>query len=422
MSQPIDTACRILLVLCVLAWPVARAAEAPVQGQASPCVNPGKLEKGLEYWKQQYEKLDQDTYGGKGYTGKTGDLGMWFGWNENRVLMSYLVLFETLGEAKRLDQSVEHIDAMLAKAVDLDHDGFRGWPSQDGKEERCSYNESQAVEPIARFARIVHERPELHAKYLEKAKVYTAYVEQHVVAKWEKGFGLVFREFKDGTGVFSSEEKGHTVSRPHNQYASKMKILLDLYAIQGSRQYLERAEKSARYFKRCLTLVDGQAYHWDYHTCAGEWDYEWPKLGTPGGSWMNGGPEDFSHANTEIGFVVRLNREGRVLDAADMARFAGSLLHLMWNGDEKDPRFNEYIEKGNKHYDTGLIWEWVGLASYDGRLLPLFEKVLGNVLQDREYYKQQVQGKPVAHKAENGGIMLGIARLIEAARVNAAAK
>jgi hypothetical protein len=50
MDQFVDTPCRILLVLCVLAWPAARAAEAPVQGQASPCVNPGKLEQGLEYW------------------------------------------------------------------------------------------------------------------------------------------------------------------------------------------------------------------------------------------------------------------------------------------------------------------------------------------------------------------------------------
>ena len=66
----------------------------------------------------------------------------------------------------------------------------------------------------------------------------------------------------------------------------------------------------------------------------------------------------------------------------------------------------------------GRVDGWVPV---EGRLLPMFEKILANNLKDREYYKQKWWEKTVVKKAESGGIMLGIARLIEAAAINAAA-
>jgi hypothetical protein len=405
--------------IVLLSWAVLVGA---AEVQSAPCQNPRKLRLGAKEWMERYAKQDQKIYAGRGYTGKPGNHGMWWGWNENRVLSSYLVMYGVTGDAKYLDQAASHIDVMLPAAKDVNGDGIKLWLDGKGNEEPCDYNSSQIGEPIAHFARIVLTDEKLKARYGDKAAAYAKFVDENVVASFEKFYGQKWGEFTDGAGVFYSEDKDWQTKQPgkcsrhHNQYASKARIYLDLGAALNKPEYTERGTKMAKFFKRSMVLknkdTDKEAYSWNYHTIGGEWDAIAPS------KWCADGPEDIGHANTEIGFLVKAHRETGVFDATDLKRFVGTVLFLQWNGDEQEPLLNQYMQPGKDYNATGEIWDVVALAQFDGRLLGLFETIADKIYQQPDHYKEQ---KGDARPAEPAGILLALARLLEAAKVNEAA-
>lgn len=385
-------------------------------------MNPARLTLGRQTWRKRYDELDKRTYGGMGYVNKRGNYSMWLGWNENRLLASYLVMYGVTEDTRYLDSAVKHIDVVLSRATDANGDGLKLWLEKEGQEARCDYETSQIADPIAYFARVVHDDPELKRAYGAKARSYASFINGNVVPSFEKFYGQRWGEFRDGRGILYSvhtdKKTGRKVkmSRHNNQYASKARIYLDLGVVLGKRRYLDRGTKMARFLKGGMVLENAgtgrEAYHWHYHTIGGEWD-TWTAS-----KWCADGPEDIGHANTEIGFMVKAHREVGVFDETDIRRFVGTVLFLQWNGDEKDPYLNQYMERGNNHNATGQIWDYVALAQFDGRLLGIFETILDNVYRKRDCY---VHLRGDARAAEPAGVLLGIARLLEAAEANEAA-
>jgi len=404
-----------------------RVADAPAAApvatapRVAPCAHPARLKLGIAEWHKRYDALDKRTYDGMGYVNKGGAYSMWMGWNENRILSSYLVMYDVTRETRYLDKVVRHVDVLLRRVQDANGDGLSLWLEKEGQEARCDYETSQIGAPIARFARVVHETPGLHAAYLAKAKEYARFVDENVVASFETFYGQKWGEFTDGRGILYSEhtdkKTGERVkmSRHNNQFASKAEIYLDLGVMLDNETYRDRATKMAKFLKGGMQLVDAgegrEAYHWHYHTKGGEWDTWAPN------KWCHEGPEDIGHANTEIGFMVQAHKELGVFDETDIRRFVGTALFLQWNGDEDEPLLHQYMERGKTYNSTGLLWDYVALAQFDGRLLRIFETIVDRVYQKPDHYLHLgLRGD--AHKAEPAGIMLAVARLIEAGTVN----
>ena len=83
----------------------------------------------------------------------------------------------------------------------------------------------------------------------------------------------------------------------------------------------------------------------------------------PGDYSSNSSPENLSHANVNIHFVIDAYQNGLVFNATDLTRFSSTLTNVMWNQSLTNPVVVQYVNgTGNSSMSQYLFW-WTGLAA-----------------------------------------------------------
>lgn len=215
--------------------------------------------------------------------------------------------------------------------------------------------------PLATFVRLVHQNPVELASFQAKADSYRAFLETHVVAKWEDPAGFYGNTWLDlsatesayaepaGYDTFSSSSAFSPL--PHNQSFALLGVQSLLHEVNANTAYRQKADQCATFFANRLT-TQGSAYLWNYGTHTGA------KI------------EDASHANVDLEFILSLHRTGHVFSGADLTKFTATLTDYVWNQSTSAPQLHNLVNGTQGSYCTDYdfsreMWGWVPLAQFD---------------------------------------------------------
>jgi len=215
--------------------------------------------------------------------------------------------------------------------------------------------------PLAKFTRLVFDRPDLAGQFLAPARRYLEFVEDNVVAKWHVNW-----QAARGSGE-NLAEFGGWANLPQNQSLIFGELLLILSDIADSplygrdpaafRSFYSYAPDSmAAMFLRSLTLEPKQ-------NCC-RWTH-WPV------TRPDPRPEDISHANLAVSFCVEAARQKRGFEDSTLARLANTLTAGMWNGSEEVPEFTRFVDGTRTLDESDALFGWLRLNEYSDSLLAL---------------------------------------------------
>lgn len=213
---------------------------------------------------------------------------------------------------------------------------------------------------IAHFVKLIYQTPALHAAYLSKAADYRAFLEAHLVPRWESSsyIGNTWVPISATVGTFKQSPRFDAFSHnrnwtylPYNQSLAYTRMLLLLNEINGNATYLDRARRNGQYFRNALTL-SGDDYLWTY-------------------AYYTSGSEDTSHANIDIGTARELYQRGIVFTATDMQRFTNTFTTRMWNRSLTSPTVTKHVNgTGDTSYSRYLS-EWTEYAQWAKVIFPI---------------------------------------------------
>ncbi len=307
---------------------------------AQPALPPGEL---LDYY-MKTPMLTQSE--GK----MTGELMAWHAaWGMER----FPRLARQTGDEGYVEGGLTYFNALLDKTFEAP-DGYRGWVGTYiyDKNYIADHHIADAilVSPMLGLAEyILKEAPEeIRMRHSEDAWRLVRYAEKHVVEKW-LARGSWWDDGRFGGfhywDHFYSPETGCWEHRPDVNYAGygtpfnkNMKlglVLLRLYRITGSAEYLDRAEIIFNTFKSRLDLFK-DSYTWNY------WEPVYP------GDVLSINPPRLTHwvathahrdyQEGELEDIVEAFHTGVTFTQDDIRRFVTTNL-MMWNGSFDDPDF-----------------------------------------------------------------------------------
>ena len=279
-----------------------------------------------------FDTANANLNGGDGYKDADNATGT-LAWGESYLMMAYLEMYRTTGEAAYLDTLCDHADHVLASRddaagrVDFAGKSKACWQSTSygGDKPYCWVVHSGMITfPMADLAREVYADPGLwgHITYdgstlLDKADALVAAVEQTVAAhqfQWKKGPEPNQGTYIGDPAATFTSVAGKTV--PLNQQNAMGRTLLALFEATGNVTYLDQAKRLAKFFEAQLTLDADGAYIWSY----------W------GGAY-DGKGEDISHAGINVGFAVLAQQAGVVFTEADLERLGRTFYEHVYKDD-----------------------------------------------------------------------------------------
>ncbi|MCE5236959.1 hypothetical protein LLH23_00525 [bacterium] len=235
-------------------------------------------------------------------------------------------------------------------------------------------HEGMIAYPVAIFIEAVKQDAKLQERFGASADRFLAFINQHMLRKHEADW----LEWElPGNGVLppTPSLKGRGTAgawrfrdlitdrfpnriMPHNQYLALARAFLVLKDVPGADPLMgQRAEQMARFFRASLIEQDA-AFTWRY------WD--WVENGQPDHS----GFEDTSHGTIDVGFAIEAATRGLVFTDADMKRFARTMLDLMWNQSEEDPKLGpNCATRGDKF--GFVLGDWLDLCRWEPRIYAL---------------------------------------------------
>jgi hypothetical protein len=219
-------------------------------------------------------------------------------------------------------------------------------------------HEGMVAYPVAVFIESVSRDPALREKFGASADKFLAFMNKNFLQKHEQHW----LDLGNGAGAWRFmdliTERYPNRILPHNQYLALARAFLVLKDVPGADPLMgQRAEEMARFFHDSLIKQD-QAYVWHY------WD--WVDGGQPGSS----GLEDTSHGTIDVGFAVEAAMRHVVFTDEDMTRFTHTVLDLMWNQSETDPKLGPNCgTRGDK--DSIMLHDWINLCRWDHRIFDL---------------------------------------------------
>src|SRR5690606_18713434 len=125
------------------------------------------------------------------------------------------------------------------------------------------------------------------------------------------------------------------------------------HVVNVNATYMYRGQLSAQYLKNALSAIHPE-YTWSY---------------SPGS-----GPEDTSHANVDLAFVLEMYRNGQIFTGADMDKFTDALTEHMWNGSLTAPTVKHYVNGTGATDFTKYLSNWTELAQFDMRVFDIAAK------------------------------------------------
>lgn len=269
--------------------------------------------------------LDVDNYGGM------------LGWQSSYVLQAQLQMYLAHRDVHFLDTFIERADAILAmRDRELSRTDYRGlslngWPrvwSGFSESVHTPVETGMIVRPMAWFARIVLETPELASDphFSNRAEIYAeASIDALDVHEGQ------WKELPDGGGIYSFT-KGSAYPYDGIECAYNMNhtlglTALHLAALTGEQSYADKVQRMCRLLESDLHPAPGGAYIWSYQW-TGSWGYRgWSpedevSENTPEHQPGNTRPEDFSHGALSMEFVAQAQQEGLAFTGRDVRAFA----------------------------------------------------------------------------------------------------
>jgi len=225
-------------------------------------------------------------------------------------------------------------------------------------------HEGMIAHPVAIFIEEVKKDPKLQERFGASADKFLAFINQHMLRKHEYDWLTL----PDGSGAWRFRDlitdRFPNRIMPHNQYLALARAFLILKDVPGADPLMgQRAEQMARCFRASLIEQD-QAFTWHY------WD--WVENGQPDHS----GFEDTSHGHIDIGFAVEAATRGMVFTEADMKRLTRTVLDLMWNQSETDPKLGpNCATRGDKA--SFVQHDWIDLCRWEPKIYELALKSCG---------------------------------------------
>ncbi len=300
------------------------------------------------------------------------------------------------GDTECLDAFCDGIDYLISIAS-RDIDGLYGWPTEKGnygkQGPRCILlDDARIVEPIARFARLVHADLNLVERYGTRADRYLAFAEDEILPKWRdswlefegstwtlgrapEGWVRERAVFPEPAGVYRFYGPGKTpgTSLPLNQLLSAAQTFLVLHDATGKTGHLGTARRIAAtakhlYLAHNAARTGGQEERfdpWCYWQPAWEGDFAGE---TKAAGWVGPHPRRSSYYAVEVSVIAELFRREIVFTQDDIHRLARLNLDLMWNGDTAAPAFDYVYAHRGKTYPGQL---WHALAEFDDTILKL---------------------------------------------------
>lgn len=219
-------------------------------------------------------------------------------------------------------------------------------------------HEGMIAYPVAVFIEAVAKDPKLRATFGASADAFLAFMNRHLLQKHEQhwldlGNGMGGYRFVD---LITDRYPNRLM--PHNQYLALARAFLVLKDVPGADPLMgQRTEQMARLFRANLIAKD-QAWTWHY------WD--WFEAGQPGSS----GFEDTSHGTIDVGFAIDAALRGVVFTDDDMKRFGRTVLDLMWNGSETNPKLGPNCATKGEEFGMDTS-DWVNLCHWEPRIYEL---------------------------------------------------
>jgi len=219
-------------------------------------------------------------------------------------------------------------------------------------------HEGMLAYPVSVFIEAVAKDPKLREQFGASADSFLQFINRNFLQKHEQDWV----EYEDGSGAwrFADLITDRFPNRimPHNQYLALARAFLVLRDVPGADPLMgKRAEQMARLFRRSLIEQDA-AWVWHY------WD--WVEAGEPGHS----GFEDTSHGHIDVGFAVEAAMRGVVFTDEDMKRFTRTVLDLMWNGSETNPKLGPNCATKGEDFSI-LLGDWIDLCRWEPRIYEL---------------------------------------------------
>ncbi len=271
-----------------------------------------------------FETAYQNVNGGAWYRDANNESAT-LAWGESYVMMALAAMFRATGNPMYLQRLAWHADGVLAQRDDArgvsDYRGVSGacWRNtsyQSGGEPYCYVVHTGMIcYPMVDFARLVAasglaDAPSLDGSTLgAKAQAYVLACAESVAYHDDQ-----YRS--NGTYVFRPDATflsypGREV--PLNQANAMGRLLLALYDVTGSQDYLQKAASLASRFHAQTTLLSDGSLVWNY----------W------GGTYSPPG-EDISHAALNVGFALEAAAHNLAFDDADMAALAATFLNRIY--------------------------------------------------------------------------------------------
>ena len=228
-------------------------------------------------------------------------------------------------------------------------------------------HDGMVLMPICRAIELVRQDRALSAAYGRRADKLLATIETQLIPKWSKSW----RRVRDGAVLVFPDDPAFVPSNtslPHNQYLALGTVLVALHRITQKGVYKERADQMARAFRSCLRLVEDH-YEWNYWDAMGPWDKPYDKPSEKR-------PEDTGHGSLDIGFVLACADGGIVFIDADLKRFAGTFVKVMWNGSADSPTVGGWVNTTKPSRQSGNLHEWLLLCRVEPRIQRICERIL----------------------------------------------
>jgi hypothetical protein len=279
------------------------------------------------------------------------------------ILGGTLAMFQGTNDVKYLDRMFRWTDAMIAAARTTDEHGRKNWSgnwSSPWAKQPIAYmlEDLQGGAELARLARVTLTDSFLESTHGGPARKAYGFVKDHIIDKW------LFK--RDAKSWFLNV--AHDESRLYSdKVAFLVRILLDLYQIDGNATYSLLASDLLESFTHRLTAYTNSSLIWD--------------LTAPGKA------PDTSHANRIPYMLVDAYESGVHITSTQLKGLSNLLTSVIWDRSSTSPRFRNYIDGDNSDaygraaWNNGQIYSgWVTLGAYDPTVQHVAESVLAAMI------------------------------------------
>jgi len=280
----------------------------------------------------------------------TGNSSVYY--NTSYYLQGLAAGAEASGDVEIMEQLAGFAEQILTQARPLVRNGvtYQEWGPWDANGNPQQLNTFQVTGALARIAAVITGRQSFRARYGAVADKIVAFVDQSIYKYW----------FDKTSGVYSDPRStrmggmvpwlpvalgGWGKDPVWNDKCSHFGMISTwMYQATKKPLYLEYATRVAKGFRGHVTEQNG-AWIWDKGIVPIQ----------PGDN--RAGSPDTSHANREAMMVVSMYEAGIEFQLPDVKAVAITFTNLIWNHNETDPKFNNYIDGSNLMYVSHLPWE-----------------------------------------------------------------